>query len=73
MKPVTRLQQIAIDRVLAHWGNGFYQLGSSLQRALVAEQLFRIVAEQSEEVSAERVREIAIENYLWLMSQDEEI
>lgn len=73
MQAKTRLQQIALDRAQLVLGNqAFYNLGSVVRRALVGEQLLRILAEQDYEgVTHERVRDLLIDAYLWLMEEDQ--
>lgn len=74
MKAFTKNQQMALDRAQMTLGNqAFYKLGSTIRRALVADQLLRQLAEQDEDgVSDAKVRKLLINDYNWLILESEE-
>lgn len=74
MQAKTLLQQLALDKAQINIGNiAFFKLGSTIRRALVGEQLLRILADQDNSgVSDARVRELLIDSYLWLMEEEED-
>lgn len=62
-----RLFKFANDRVAAEWDGHEYKLGESLHRALLAEQILRLLSIQDESVSDARVRELLVDSYDKLM------
>lgn len=63
----SRLMKFAEKSVEREWQGNQRKLGSRLERALLAEEVLRLLTMQDEEVSDARVRELAIESYLQLM------
>lgn len=47
-------------------GAGFNHMGTSIQKALIAEQILHVVVHQDEEISDKRVRELTEELFLLL-------
>jgi hypothetical protein len=64
-----RIYKFAKARLAKDWEGYESKLGESLHRALLAEQVLRILASQDEEVSDRRVRELLIESYDRLMDE----
>lgn len=63
----SRLMKFAEKAVEREWQGNQRKLGTRIERALLAEEILRLLTMQDEEVSSDRVRELAIESYLRLM------
>lgn len=68
----SRLMNFARKSVEREWGGNQRKLGERIERALLAEEVLRLLSIQDETVSDTRVRELAIEGYLAVHSEFDE-
>lgn len=59
-----RLMNFARKSVEREWAGNQRKLGTRLERALLAEEVLRLLSIQDESVSDQRVRQLAIDGYL---------